>query len=127
MLGSEQVVEFRSLWGEKSELRRFEDGSINEAVLWVRQGAGSRDGMQARKLVCCEIIRHLMHRSEPRNLLRKDSAISECFLFSGISQFLWRVCAQISPVLTLSYTGLPTPVLGKGEEAEVVTVKKSGC
>ncbi|XP_013142491.1 PREDICTED: nucleolar protein 6 [Papilio polytes] len=27
--------EFRSFWGEKSELRRFQDGSITEAVVWA--------------------------------------------------------------------------------------------
>lgn len=29
-----EAKEFRSFWGEKSELRRFQDGSINEACIW---------------------------------------------------------------------------------------------
>lgn len=29
-----QAVEFLQFWGERSELRRFQDGGICEAVLW---------------------------------------------------------------------------------------------
>ncbi|CAN0366032.1 unnamed protein product, partial [Laminaria digitata] len=30
---------FREFWGDKSELRRFKDGSIVEAVVWKGKGA----------------------------------------------------------------------------------------
>ena len=30
----EMAATFRKFWGEKSELRRFKDGSIVEATLW---------------------------------------------------------------------------------------------
>lgn len=29
-----QAKEFRNFWGDLSELRRFQDGSIREAVVW---------------------------------------------------------------------------------------------
>ncbi|CAM9915213.1 unnamed protein product, partial [Choristocarpus tenellus] len=33
------ATKFRQFWGDKSELRRFKDGSIVEAVVWKGQGA----------------------------------------------------------------------------------------
>ena len=44
-------------WGEKSELRRFQDGSINEAVVWEGGSVGERRG------VVTQIVTHLLHRS----------------------------------------------------------------
>ncbi|CAG5059007.1 unnamed protein product [Parnassius apollo] len=34
--------EFRAFWGEKSELRRFQDGSITEACVWTADSAAER-------------------------------------------------------------------------------------
>lgn len=49
-----QAAEFRQLWGSRSELRRFQDGAITEAVLW--------DGKSAyqKRLVPNQIITHLL-------------------------------------------------------------------
>ena len=47
----EACVEFRSFWGDKSELRRFRDGSINESLTW------SPD-----EPVAVQIVRHLLER-----------------------------------------------------------------
>ena len=55
-----QAAEFQSFWGKKSELRRFEDGSINKAVVWGRQG----EEMETRKLISLNIVCHLLQRSE---------------------------------------------------------------
>ena len=52
-----QAGEFRVFWGERSELRRFQDGSINEAVVWTGGSVGERRGVVA------QIITHLLHRS----------------------------------------------------------------
>ncbi|XP_059490211.1 nucleolar protein 6 [Neocloeon triangulifer] len=41
---------FREFWGEKSELRRFQDGSVCEAVVW------SGGGMAQRRLICKEVV-----------------------------------------------------------------------
>ena len=51
-----QAAEFRVFWGEKAELRRFQDGSINEAVVW---GGGSVGG---RRGVVTQVVRHLLQR-----------------------------------------------------------------
>jgi U3 small nucleolar RNA-associated protein 22 len=53
---SKQAGEFRVFWGERSELRRFQDGSINEAVVWKGGSVGERQG------VVTQIIAHLLHR-----------------------------------------------------------------
>lgn len=50
-----KAAEFRQLWGSRSELRRFQDGAITEAVLW--SGSSACD----KRLVLLEIITHLLH------------------------------------------------------------------
>ena len=56
---SPEAAEFHSFWGEKSELRRFQDGSINEAVVWEE---ASQCGVAGKRLVCHRITQHLLHR-----------------------------------------------------------------
>jgi U3 small nucleolar RNA-associated protein 22 len=46
-------VEFRKFWGSKSELRRFEDTSICEAVYF------EANEECAKKLIYAEIIKHI--------------------------------------------------------------------
>jgi U3 small nucleolar RNA-associated protein 22 len=50
----EAVAEFRKFWGNKSELRRFKDGSIVESVVWQRQG------YEGRSLIVQEIVLYLL-------------------------------------------------------------------
>ncbi|XP_030633851.1 nucleolar protein 6 [Chanos chanos] len=63
---SPQAAEFRQLWGSRSELRRFQDGAITEAVLW--------SGVTAcqRRLVPLQIITHLLqlHADIPESCVR---------------------------------------------------------
>ncbi|XP_068622458.1 nucleolar protein 6 [Battus philenor] len=47
--------EFREFWGEKSELRRFQDGSITEACVW------DADTMAERRALPKQIINYLMN------------------------------------------------------------------
>lgn len=49
-----QAAEFRQLWGSRSELRRFQDGAITEAVLW--EGTN----MCQKQLVPRQIVTHLL-------------------------------------------------------------------
>lgn len=52
-----QAVEFRNFWGEESEMRRFKDGSIHEAVLW------SNSSLQSdKRLICQKIVHHVLKR-----------------------------------------------------------------
>jgi len=57
---------FRDFWGEKSELRRFQDGSVCEAVVW------SGGGMARRRLVSRDIVYHVAQRHlgvDPENFV----------------------------------------------------------
>ncbi|KAK3096655.1 hypothetical protein FSP39_002142 [Pinctada imbricata] len=54
---SPEAKDFREFWGEKSELRRFKDGSICEAVAWMNDGKISE-----RRNVCRSVIRHVLSR-----------------------------------------------------------------
>lgn len=48
------VTEFREFWGNKSELRRFKDGSIVESVVWQTQG------YENRSLIVQKIVLYLL-------------------------------------------------------------------
>ncbi|XP_012671410.2 nucleolar protein 6 [Clupea harengus] len=63
---SPQAEEFRQLWGDRSELRRFQDGSITEAVLWEASTAC------LKRLVPQQIISHLLqlHADIPSSCIR---------------------------------------------------------
>lgn len=50
------AAEFRKFWGDKSELRRFQDGSITEAVVW---GAAT-DAPRQKRLIVKQIVLHLL-------------------------------------------------------------------
>jgi U3 small nucleolar RNA-associated protein 22 len=50
--------EFRDFWGERSELRRFQDGSIAEAVVWEAGPAG-------RHLIADQAVAHALRRHLP--------------------------------------------------------------
>ncbi|XP_025078491.1 nucleolar protein 6-like isoform X2 [Pomacea canaliculata] len=55
---SEEAVKFRQFWGEKSELRRFKDGSsIIEAVKWA-----TSTSLKKRRAVCNHIVSYVLHK-----------------------------------------------------------------
>ena len=49
-----QSAEFRAFWGEKSELRRFQDGFVCEAVHWPATNWAQR------RLICRSIVTYLL-------------------------------------------------------------------
>ncbi|CAL4075353.1 unnamed protein product, partial [Meganyctiphanes norvegica] len=51
-----EVNSFRAFWGEKSLLRRFQDGSFHEAILWGEP----KDPLGDRRLIPGTIIKYLM-------------------------------------------------------------------
>ncbi|WVF73208.1 hypothetical protein IAT40_008027 [Kwoniella sp. CBS 6097] len=53
---ADKAEEFRQLWGDKAELRRFKDGSISESVVWEL----SRP--EEATLIPGKIVRHLLNR-----------------------------------------------------------------
>ncbi|XP_017076437.2 nucleolar protein 6 [Drosophila eugracilis] len=52
----EGAAEFRSFWGERSNLRRFQDGSITEAVVW----GTAQDAPAKKRLIVRQIVLHLL-------------------------------------------------------------------
>ncbi|KAI0759414.1 Nrap protein [Trametes elegans] len=53
---SERTRQFRELWGDKAELRRFKDGSIAESVVWEVKNSDERAHIPSM------IVRHLLQR-----------------------------------------------------------------
>ncbi|XP_030572283.1 nucleolar protein 6 [Drosophila novamexicana] len=50
------AAEFRKFWGNKSNLRRFQDGSITEAVVW----ATATDAPSQKRLIVRQIVLYLL-------------------------------------------------------------------
>uniref|UniRef100_A0A8C1XMK4 Nucleolar protein 6 n=1 Tax=Cyprinus carpio TaxID=7962 RepID=A0A8C1XMK4_CYPCA len=60
-----KAAEFRQLWGSLSQLRRFQDGAITEAVLW------SGNSISHRRFIVLKIINHLLelHADIPKSCI----------------------------------------------------------
>lgn len=79
---SSEAPAFRSFWGQRSELRRFQDGSINEAVVWEGRGAGRRRSM------CHQVIQHLLQRHasiHPEHVVSPTSALDPLLSLTAYS------------------------------------------
>ncbi|XP_066994077.2 nucleolar protein 6 isoform X2 [Anabrus simplex] len=51
-----EAEKFRKFWGKKSELRRFQDGSICEAVFW-----SGNDTLAEKRVVCRQIVQFILN------------------------------------------------------------------
>nr|XP_042706650.1 nucleolar protein 6 isoform X1 [Chrysemys picta bellii] len=74
-----EAAEFRKFWGEKSELRRFQDGAICEAVVW---GA---ETMCQKRLIPEQIVKHLLwlHADIPESSICYSGAVLESVIRAG--------------------------------------------
>jgi len=64
---SKAVTLFRATWGsEKSEMRRFKDGSILECVVWTKPDKPGKVESQRQPAVITQIVRHLVDRHVPK-------------------------------------------------------------
>ncbi|XP_062516518.1 nucleolar protein 6-like isoform X2 [Corticium candelabrum] len=52
----QKAGDFRLFWGKKAELRRFQDGSITEAVIWPC------DSQAEKRLICSRIVKYLLEK-----------------------------------------------------------------
>ncbi|KAH0540795.1 nucleolar protein 6 isoform X1 [Cotesia glomerata] len=119
-----EAEEFRNFWGNKSELRRFQDGSICEAVVWAKKSPLSIKDFKGKKniaskgklkekssslaekrIICQRIITFLM---KTKFDLSKD-------------QFLY-VANQIEEFLELKKTKVTNFQYGTGEEATLQVI-----
>ncbi|XP_053304284.1 nucleolar protein 6 [Spea bombifrons] len=76
---SPEAAEFRKFWGEKSELRRFQDGSICEAVVWP----GSN--LQEKRRIPELVVKHLLglHADVPESCVAYAGNLLDCVLVRG--------------------------------------------
>uniref|UniRef100_A0A663FFP6 Nucleolar protein 6 n=1 Tax=Aquila chrysaetos chrysaetos TaxID=223781 RepID=A0A663FFP6_AQUCH len=74
-----EALDFRTFWGEKSELRRFQDGSICEAVVW------EADTICQKRLIPEQIVRHLLklHADIPESSICYSGALLESVIRTG--------------------------------------------
>jgi U3 small nucleolar RNA-associated protein 22 len=52
-----KAFEFREFWGKKSEVRRFQDGSISKAVVW-KNGSAT---LAQKRMICQQIVTYLLN------------------------------------------------------------------
>ena len=93
----EQAARFRAFWGEKAELRRFNDGSIHETVSWIPHEAGQS--------VLARSIRYMIERHLSKAAARSIRMISESQIDS-----IWSGHSTSSSVV-LSGSSRPSPDL----------------
>ncbi|XP_013102162.2 nucleolar protein 6 [Stomoxys calcitrans] len=52
----ESAAKFRAFWGEKAQLRRFQDGTITESVVW----ASANDSLAKKRLIVRSIVLYIL-------------------------------------------------------------------
>ncbi|MEE6525969.1 hypothetical protein FKM82_026312, partial [Ascaphus truei] len=74
-----QAVEFQKFWGSKSELRRFQDGSICEAVVWP---GGT---VHEKRMVPALIVKHLLqlHADIPESCVSYTGSLLDSVITRG--------------------------------------------
>ena len=55
----QEAAKFQSFWGDRCGMRRFQDGSIKEAVVW---GEGDGDKVEKKRDISEKIVSHLLER-----------------------------------------------------------------
>uniref|UniRef100_UPI00398EAFAB nucleolar protein 6 n=1 Tax=Pristiophorus japonicus TaxID=55135 RepID=UPI00398EAFAB len=146
---SPEAAEFRDFWGEISELRRFQDGSICEAVLW--QG----DNICDRRLIPEQIVKHLLqlHVDLPKSSLcyagglldsvievekgsagSEEKTISIVQSYDDLSRKLWNLSGLPLTVTSVQgthpvfrYTEVFPPIPVKPDFAYYMKAKNSKC
>ncbi|XP_075439397.1 nucleolar protein 6 isoform X2 [Ascaphus truei] len=74
-----EAVEFQKFWGSKSELRRFQDGSICEAVVWP---GGT---VHEKRMVPALIVKHLLqlHADIPESCVSYTGSLLDTVITRG--------------------------------------------
>jgi hypothetical protein len=81
-----ELSNFKEFWGDKSELRRFRDGSILESVVWEGRNDLNESGLQNQYETIDEIIRTMLHYHLP--IQRKEiSSISTIYQLNNHISF----------------------------------------
>uniref|UniRef100_A0A8B9CI43 Nucleolar protein 6 n=1 Tax=Anser brachyrhynchus TaxID=132585 RepID=A0A8B9CI43_9AVES len=108
-----EAVEFWNFWGEKSELRRFQDGTICEAVVW------EASTVCQKRLIPEQIVRHLRGWATCgcTCALGEEAVVSIVCSYDDLSHKLWNleglpltVTAVQGVHLALRYTDVFPPI-----------------
>ncbi|KAM8960952.1 nucleolar protein 6 [Pelodytes ibericus] len=144
-----EAAEFRKFWGEKSELRRFQDGSICEAVVWP--GATLHQKRKIPEL----IVKHLLalHAGISESSVSYSGNLTDCVLtkekkagtaeehmvsivqsYDDLSRKLWNledlpltVTSVQGTHPSLRYTDVFPPIPAKPEWSFYKVVKEKRC
>ncbi|XP_075042504.1 nucleolar protein 6 isoform X2 [Mixophyes fleayi] len=76
---SPEAADFRGFWGKKSDLRRFQDASICEAVVWPAET------VQEKRKIPELIVKHLLqlHADVPESAVSYTGNLLDCVLTKG--------------------------------------------
>ncbi|XP_017766382.1 PREDICTED: nucleolar protein 6 [Eufriesea mexicana] len=100
-----EAMEFRKFWGKKSELRRFQDGTIREAVVWSKGKT-----LAGKRLICKKIIIFL--------LTKKLSFVRNKFVY---------IADEIEELVKLQKLKITHFAYGTGEEAALKVINAFNC
>ena len=107
-------VDFASFWGEKSQLRRFQDGGIVQAVIWGRDRACFGSDYNRAEQILGEIVHCCLKLHIPSRYYHHIHCIG-----AQLEQFL--PCNAVNPDCRTSGQGnactVPDSVLGLGRTA----------
>lgn len=110
-----KVEEFKRFWGPKSELRRFHDGTIVEAVVW---GNSNNSGYQAEQILE-EIIRYILGYHLHQLCGKDGSKVQKTAMTIGIDEHFLSAAAdrqhghaiesldKLRTVITSQLNGMP--------------------
>ncbi|XP_043280434.1 nucleolar protein 6 [Venturia canescens] len=101
----EEAAIFRNFWGNKSELRRFQDGSICEALVWAK----SKKTLSIKRIICKKIVTFLL--KEKFDLSKNQYE----YVADEIEEFL-----QLKKIKGLKFAN------GTGEEATLQVLRVFG-
>lgn len=95
-----EAIEFQKFWNKKSELRRFQDGTIREAVIWSKGKT-----LSGKRIICKKIINFLLTKKLgfPKN---KFTYIAD----------------QVEELIKLQKVKITHFVYGTGEEAALKAI-----
>lgn len=99
---SPEAKDFLDFWGDKSELRRFKDGSVCEAVPWTKKSL-----LSEKRMVCCRVVQHVLERH-----VGISSESVKCFV------------DQLDPLLQCPVNNDSDDVCGTGEEQHNDVIQK---
>ncbi|XP_076760517.1 nucleolar protein 6 Mat89Ba [Xylocopa sonorina] len=95
-----EAIEFRKFWGQKSELRRFQDGTIREAVVWSKGKT-----LAAKRIICRKIADFILTE---KLRIRKNK--------------FKHIVAETEKLLRLPKVKITHFVYGTGEEAALKAI-----